>query len=206
MFEGVSPKNNLDVVQESREVREKLVVKKIYQFTHPEYDMQFRMSSRRKEELQRLWREKIDEIASERDSLLFYVAAFQQWMYKGLAESKKDKEPQVSGFKFKPALERDLKRIVECKQKLGERFILIFESLDQPGGHIPKKESVQEVLGRRHIEIDKSSLSFECFGEYVNACVPTQARLLKKALGIEMPDEIAESEINSRLSLNATDG
>lgn len=102
--------------------------------------------------------------------------------------------------------ERDLKRIKECKLKLGKRFIIVFESMDLPIGHVPKKETVEEVLKRRGIEVDKDNLTFECFGEYVNACVPVQAKLLKKALGMANPDEIDPSEINTYLSLDVKDG
>lgn len=194
----------------------KIVVHKVYQFTHPEYDARVRPTSKRKEELQKLWAEKIEQIAKEDDSLLFYVAVSRPWEYRELAKAKKGDDKYFRQFRerYEPMLERDLKRIKESKLKLGIRFIIVFESMDSPVGHVPKKETVEEVLKRKGIEVDKDNLTFECFGEYAvkkdegafSGCVPFQAKLLKKALGMANPDEIDQSEINTYLSLDVKDG
>lgn len=185
-------------IPEAREGKEKLVIEKIYQLTHPEYDLSFygRGEERpRHKELRSIYQEKINQIAAEPGSILFYVSAFPQEAFRVLGEIKQGKK--VRGMEKwvaeAAAIERDLKRILDAKQKLGRRLILLFTQKlfpeDGPEGPFLQKqrERLRSILKTKDMELP-GHLPIHCFGEYSERCVEREARKLAMILGIPEMD------------------
>lgn len=191
-------------IPEVREVKERLVIKKIYQLTHPEYDLAFYGQGEerpRHKELRSIYEEKINQIAAEPESVLFYVSAFPIGAFRLLGEIKQGKKVKGTGkwVAEAVAIERDLKRILDAKQKLGRRLILLFTQKlfpeDGPEGPFLKKqrERLYSILKTKSMELP-GHLPIYCFGEYSERCVEREARKLAMILGIpEMDFDVLDS-------------
>lgn len=182
----------------AKESGEKLVVQKIYQFTHPEFDSAVvgggEMHQVHKD-LQRRWKEKIDQIAKNPGAILFYVTAFSVQEFQALKRTKREgkdlktvklteSESAYEEPKNAAAVDRDLQRILYTKSMLGGRLILTVETTRPDYLRGNNEESPAELLNRRSIKILPEAIStLECFGEYTEDCVPEQRDLLINFLG-----------------------
>ncbi|QQG45503.1 MAG: hypothetical protein HYW89_01005 [Candidatus Sungiibacteriota bacterium] len=173
----------------SKETREKLVVSKIYQLIHPDFDVGYYgqgASNPRHKNLRSLWEEKINQIVREPDSILFYVSAFPIEAFQVRAKVKRGEVIAGAAEKwavFIKDVERDLTRILEAKKKLGRRLILLFTQDQRNDPWFDKqRERLKKILEAKSIEIPPRT-PISCFGEYFEECVDKEVKKLGLILG-----------------------
>lgn len=187
-----------------KEGHESLVIKKVYQFVHPDYDSAWSGGGERRHkhlDLQKHWHEAIDKIAEEPESILFYISAFSAREFQVHAKTKKNRKVSLSTLEAlsekmaAKVIERELARILYAKKKLGARFILLTEKglsreekLSDDWQEIMKynfektRVRLRALLQRDHITIPPQPI--HCFGEYTEWCVKNRGEDLALFLGM----------------------
>lgn len=176
----------------SPESREKLVIDKIYQFTHPDFHATYfphETNIKGYRELRGLWEQKIKDIAGNPRAMLFYVTAFSVEDFQEVATKKHFEQTARERI-----ILHDRDRIVRTKEKLGKRFILLLPDKNEKSAPFEKEHRrLEHLLDGRGLEIvDSERLTIQCFGEYLEGCVPEEAAYLGQLLGV--PLEISRSD------------
>ena len=199
------------------ESKEELVVKKIYQFTHPIFHATYfphQTNQKEYRELRQRWTKAVEEIEHDNHALLFYVTTFTVQEFQDLAKKRRS----VTGDEAVPFTIREqlimneLSRIKSLKQKLKDRFLMLSpdKTSDEEPNFIKDRERLDAILKNRRFKLpDPETITINCFGEYLESCVKAEAIHLAQLLGVplEIPRDSGEPYIqpSRELSLSIHD-